>query len=367
MAHEFEACERTHLAFSPDRLHFASGTKKGYAIRRVSDWKIVSFFSIDQETERAGRVLNFSPDGRIFAMVRSYNNLVLVDTRDWSEIADIQGQHDVLIRRIRFSPTGMFLGAACSASMFQIWDLERIRFELRKFDLDWEGQRLPEKKIPKEELSISVRVRGESLASRKITELPLTFPARASTLPKQALDLSGYYLRNFESSDLPEQDQFLAAFHAMTSCDSDFNGVKFDVRGALTVGALSQENQVFEPSSKIPFGRRARRIHVLQGVRGQTFAGREVAGCNIEYADGWIERKHFLYGHDLSDMVFNASEPPVPGAAAPVWIGKAPSGQAVRIFSACLEKLRDEEIHSLQFFSAFNELPVYVLAVTSED
>jgi WD40 repeat protein len=67
--------------------------------------------------------------------------LVATDTRE--VLADLEAPGDAIISYLRFSADGSQLFAVEWDQQVQVWDLRRIRAELRKLNLDWSAPPIP--------------------------------------------------------------------------------------------------------------------------------------------------------------------------------------------------------------------------------
>jgi WD40 repeat protein len=87
--------------------------------------------------------LAFSPDARMLAVILKPNVVRLVAAETGDLLADLEDPGSAIINYLRFSPDGAWLYALQWDQQIQVWDLRRIREELRKIGLDWDSPPFP--------------------------------------------------------------------------------------------------------------------------------------------------------------------------------------------------------------------------------
>lgn len=87
--------------------------------------------------------LAFSPDARMLAVVLEPAVVRLVVAETGELLADLEDPSSAKISYLRFSPDGARLYALQWDQQIQVWDLRRIREELRKIGLDWNSPPFP--------------------------------------------------------------------------------------------------------------------------------------------------------------------------------------------------------------------------------
>lgn len=130
--------------FSPDGHLLVVAENARYTVYETDNWT-----AIRQMDSVAGGIwpgsLAFSNDGKVLALEFG-SQIRLIRTDDYSPIARFRVSSDELIESIRFSGDGRFLiSGGGDQDHTHVWDLNRIRSELRTFGLDWdENESLPE-------------------------------------------------------------------------------------------------------------------------------------------------------------------------------------------------------------------------------
>ncbi len=123
----------THLAFDPSGRHLVMST-----MDEISQWR-VGTWEKQRSIPRHGphHPLAMSPDGALLAVADGSRWVQLLRSSDLSPVAKLPRPRRI-IWDLRFSPDGRFLvGTVVEEGLF-LWDLERLRDELEKLDLDWQ-------------------------------------------------------------------------------------------------------------------------------------------------------------------------------------------------------------------------------------
>ena len=124
--------------FSPDATALVTGDGDAYHCWEAGAWNVR--FEIPREG--AGKlpgVIAFSPDGQHLAVAVSRVTVLLVEMASGSPLARFEPPDLVDLKGLEFSPNGRFLAAGNSARTIQLWDLQKIRGQLSKLNLDWDG------------------------------------------------------------------------------------------------------------------------------------------------------------------------------------------------------------------------------------
>jgi hypothetical protein len=73
----------------------------------------------------------------MLAITRQGNEVVLLDSRDWSRLATLRIGFQPAVQTLTFSPDGRKLGLVHNADEAEIWDLLLLKARLRELGIDW--------------------------------------------------------------------------------------------------------------------------------------------------------------------------------------------------------------------------------------
>ncbi len=130
------------LAFSTDGRWLVSGAGKEFCFWDVQTGRPVRRLPRRNAVDLHGPVA-FSRDGRLLALALSRTQVQLLDAATGAEIALLDPPVPGVISWLAFSPAGSQLAVATESHLIQLWDLARLREELRALRLDWDQPPLP--------------------------------------------------------------------------------------------------------------------------------------------------------------------------------------------------------------------------------
>jgi WD40 repeat protein len=131
------------VAFSRDGHWLMVGGEEYHALP-VGHW--TNWHRLESPVgERPIGLMTFSPDGRLWARMKTVTSYELVEPGTWRIVAVLQSPYPMGLGWPRFSPDGTLLAAADTSLGVQIWDLRELRAALRPMGLDWDH---PEYAIP---------------------------------------------------------------------------------------------------------------------------------------------------------------------------------------------------------------------------
>jgi WD40 repeat protein len=87
--------------------------------------------------------LAFSPDNFLMAVTSDTRVIELVAAATGEVLANLEAPNCGTLSYLRFSPDGTRLYALQWDQQVQVWDLRRLREELRKLNLDWNAPPIP--------------------------------------------------------------------------------------------------------------------------------------------------------------------------------------------------------------------------------
>ncbi len=128
------------VAFSPDNRWLAVAGST-YELREAGSWKLR--YSVHRNPPTAPGPLAFSADGRTLAVARVPALVDLLAVETGEVLATLEAPRTAQLYYLRFSPDGGQLFALEWDQQVQVWDLRRLREELRKLGLDWPAPPLP--------------------------------------------------------------------------------------------------------------------------------------------------------------------------------------------------------------------------------
>jgi eukaryotic-like serine/threonine-protein kinase len=131
--------------FSPDNRWLAVG---GSTLDLVATGSWKRKYSLAHGRSDSPMALAFSPDSRTLAMAAEPGivRLIAVDTGE--TLANLEAPGVPITVYLRFSADGSQLFALDWDQQVQVWDLRRIRVELRHLNLDWTGPPIPTETAP---------------------------------------------------------------------------------------------------------------------------------------------------------------------------------------------------------------------------
>jgi serine/threonine protein kinase/WD40 repeat protein len=135
--HGIQDERRASVTFSPDSRWLVTGTSIRFDIWDVVSGERVREVRREPSTEVGGAA--FSPDGRLLAVALGLSEVQLIDTATWLPVARLIGPDTSLVTvgRSAFSPDGSQFVAHTGAGDLRVWDLRRVRAQLRDLGLDW--------------------------------------------------------------------------------------------------------------------------------------------------------------------------------------------------------------------------------------
>lgn len=197
----------------------------------------------------------------------------------------------------------------------------------------------------------------------------LDFPLRDPHASARLLDLTAYY--NAQLSDgwqgFPGND-----LTKMPSGLQEFNGVPFDVRGVIQLGAEEAAVIFTNKIDGIAVHQRFRRVDFLHAATFPPFLGRtDLATYVVHYADGQENEIPIVYGQNIADWWFNPKHPVVPKNAQVAWEGSNAAvkeyGKLLHIYQMSWDNpLPDIEVVSISLVSRMGLSTSFVIAITVE-
>lgn len=122
--------------FSPDGRWLAWAGTSASKVFETGTWKEILSFPTERNGSLPG-LAAWSSGGRMLAITRQGNEVVLLDSRDWSRLATLRIGFQPAVQTLTFSPDGRKLGLVHNADEAEIWDLLLLKARLRELGIDW--------------------------------------------------------------------------------------------------------------------------------------------------------------------------------------------------------------------------------------
>ncbi len=130
------------VGFSPDN-RWVLTTGASYDLWETGSWKHKHKIINLPGSEVLPLPFAFSPDAITLAIMRERTVIQLIVAETGEVLANLEAPGAPNISYLRFSPDGSRLFALEYDQQVQVWDLRRIREELRKLNLDWNAPPIP--------------------------------------------------------------------------------------------------------------------------------------------------------------------------------------------------------------------------------
>jgi eukaryotic-like serine/threonine-protein kinase len=122
--------------FSPDSKWLVTGTSHDYRLWSVPSWREASKIERPPRFSNLPGRMAICADGTILAAVMDQRSVRLFRVGSGDFVATFESDEPQAITALCFSPNRELFAAATHANQIQIWDLGRIRNELRRLKLD---------------------------------------------------------------------------------------------------------------------------------------------------------------------------------------------------------------------------------------
>ena len=140
------------VSFSPNGQWFATSIRGACSLWRVGSWT-EGPIAVGKRSDVWTAPPAFSPDGQIMAAVNAAQIITLYDVARGKELVSLTPAEPQGLCAPCFSPDGGQLAVGVEDHTIQIWDLRRIRQELRDLGLDWDPPPYPLEKRATVEMS----------------------------------------------------------------------------------------------------------------------------------------------------------------------------------------------------------------------
>lgn len=125
-----------HVSFSPDSRWLTLATAGNLKMLEAADWKPLWEKNRSAHSSRQGLVA-FAEDSRTLAFDSDRKFVQLFNAADGDAFAAFIGPHAQTAHSIRYTSENGFLAIGTANNFVQVWDLSRIREQLRQLGLDW--------------------------------------------------------------------------------------------------------------------------------------------------------------------------------------------------------------------------------------
>ncbi len=137
------------VRFAPDGKRLVSSSLSSvddYYSWDVSTWERQSLLAERGFAGNAPPI--FSPDGKLMCLWASQEQIRLVDVATRRTLANLTNQLSLNSTPITFSPDGTRLVSGTKTKISLLWNLKRVRDQLRELDLDWDAPPYPDASEP---------------------------------------------------------------------------------------------------------------------------------------------------------------------------------------------------------------------------
>jgi WD40 repeat protein len=128
------------VGFSPDNRWLAV-CGVSFDLWETGTWK--HQYTLSRNRPELGGAFAFSPDARILAIGDGLSLIRLVAADSGEALANLEAPLGAVLSFLRFSADGSELFALEWHEQVQVWNLRRLRAELAKLNLDWNGPPIP--------------------------------------------------------------------------------------------------------------------------------------------------------------------------------------------------------------------------------
>jgi WD40 repeat protein len=128
--------QRARVCFSPDGQWLVTAASSEFGIWAVGSWRRVRAIPREGPVDTGPAV--FDRHSKVLALAVSNSRVDLLDTNTWRPLARLQAPEPRAYRLAGFSPDGGQLVVFTETETAWLWDLRRIRDQLREMGLDWE-------------------------------------------------------------------------------------------------------------------------------------------------------------------------------------------------------------------------------------
>jgi len=204
-------------------------------------------------------------------------------------------------------------------------------------------------------------------------------PRRIMTRPAEAkaglIDLTAYYNAALGETWFPTN--IIRSGNDLSALPSGlqkFGGVEFDVRGIIQLSGSVLEDmgaQFPRQVNGIKINQKCQRLHFLQGTGWDALFGTTVGRYQINYANGEKREIKLVFGQNIRDWWFFATQRQPTSGATLAWQGSNPAsqalGMALRLYQmSWVNPLPEVEIASIDFISTMEKSAPFLIALTVE-
>ena len=297
---------------------------------------------------------DFSPDGRLLALVQNGRQVELRMTGSWESIAKLEAPDRIGIEQIRFSPDGKRLAASGPEGSVHVWNLQAVANELVNVGLS--------SRLPRTTLANRADVRPLRLKTI------VAVPPRVISALRKSIDLSDHYNANLDDEWLGQRWTLAKIQPGLQT----LGGIEFDLRGAIQLNPANVQltTSIFPPEVRgIRVSHSSARLHFLHGCINRATPGTPVALYLIHYANGERVEVPVVYGEQVRDTLFVRDSPTQAANASIVWQTDCDqlAGHALRLFHfAWKNPYPNIEIRHVDFVSSPGSSAPFLVAITAE-
>jgi WD40 repeat protein/predicted Ser/Thr protein kinase len=133
--HSFNG-HRASVTFDPRGRWLAAGTAQEYRLWSVDGWKELRRWPRESASAQYAP-LAVNPEGALLAVTLTPRVISLLVADSGEELARLEAPSLLFVSALTFSHDGLQLAASSENGVMQVWNLARLREELRRLGLDW--------------------------------------------------------------------------------------------------------------------------------------------------------------------------------------------------------------------------------------
>jgi tetratricopeptide (TPR) repeat protein len=171
---DFPGMRNAEVVFSPNNRWLVFATARAYLFYHTGSWEPGPRVAREGAGYGLGHVA-FARDGKMAAIAYTPRTIRLIECETGCELATLESPVPQELTSLCFTPDADRLAAGTAKGVIQVWDLRRIRVQLRALGLDWDGSLEPPSREAADEKPLQAEVDFGTLLDREKYSLILAF------------------------------------------------------------------------------------------------------------------------------------------------------------------------------------------------